>query len=175
MAGSGGGGIFNAGTLTLTYSTVRGNKAYSGGGIDNAGTLTLTRSTVHSNTATNFGGGLLNGAGTVTLRNSTLSGNTADYGGGIWNLARLALYYSTLSGNAAHSGAGGLYAGHGPLSSLVTIQSSILAGNTVDPGTGPDCVVAPGGRLSSQGYNLVGENTGCPLQAAGDRTVAPAD
>src|SRR5262249_44766017 len=52
--GGAGGGIYNAGTLTLTHSTVRGNTATSvGGGIYNAGTLTLTRSTVRSNTATN--------------------------------------------------------------------------------------------------------------------------
>jgi len=110
----------------------------------------------------------------VTLRHSTLSGNTAgSIAGGIFDSGGLALYYSTLSGNAAHSDAGGLwYTGQG----LVTLQSSILAGNTVEVGTGPDCVVATHPeRLSSQGYNLVGENTGCPLQAAGDRTVAPAD
>src|SRR5262249_2494104 len=101
-----------------------------------------------------------------------LSGNTAGFdGGGISNSGRLALHYSTLSGNAAHSGAGGLLAG----GRFVTIQSSILAGNTVEVGTGPDCVVFAGVGVSSQGYNLVGEHTGCPLQAAGDRTVAPAD
>src|SRR5262249_22963627 len=64
-----GGGIFNAGTLTLISSTLSGNAATavngsggagSGGGIFNAGTLTLISSTLSGNAATGgigFGGG----------------------------------------------------------------------------------------------------------------------
>ena len=58
-----GGGIFNAGTLTLTNSTVSGNNAdENGGGIfnDNGGTPMLTNSTVSGNNAAVDGGGIFN-------------------------------------------------------------------------------------------------------------------
>ena len=49
-----GGGIANdAGTLTVTDSTIDNNSVYDGkyggGGIDNAGTLTVTNSTIANN------------------------------------------------------------------------------------------------------------------------------
>src|SRR5204863_9986038 len=79
--------IDNDGTLTLTNSTVSGNRANfaggsKGGGIFNLGTLTLTNSTVSGNTVTHgYGGGIFNG-GTLTLSNSTVSGNSASSSGG---------------------------------------------------------------------------------------------
>ncbi len=50
---SSGGGIFNGGTLTVSYSTLAGDSAPSGsgGGIDNIGTLTVNNSTLSSNWA----------------------------------------------------------------------------------------------------------------------------
>ncbi len=77
-----GGGIYNEGALTLTNSTVSGNRALDGGGIDNEGTLTLTNSTVSSNSASTSGGGIYNG-GRLTLSNSTVSGNRAPAGADI--------------------------------------------------------------------------------------------
>ncbi len=55
---SGGGGIVNAGTLTLTNTIVSGNTAVlgNGGGIANSGALTLFASTVSGNAALNDGG-----------------------------------------------------------------------------------------------------------------------
>jgi hypothetical protein len=44
-----GGGLYNAGTLTLTNSTIRGNTATSGGGLANWGTVILTHSIVAKN------------------------------------------------------------------------------------------------------------------------------
>src|SRR5882724_3095627 len=57
-----GGGLYNAGTLTLTRSTVSGNSTVFGGGLfnDNEGTLTITQSTVSSNSTSDYGGGLYN-------------------------------------------------------------------------------------------------------------------
>jgi hypothetical protein len=87
---SNGGGIVNAGSLTLASSTVSGNAMEyaggNGGGIYNTGTLTLTNSTVSDNSATWDGGGIYN-SGMVTLTNSTVRGNTTDgdSGGGIYN------------------------------------------------------------------------------------------
>ena len=69
---TGGGGIFNEGSLTLNNSTISANIAIDGGGIFNAGTLTLTNSTVSSN---RVGGGIFSEQGTLTLTNTTISGN----------------------------------------------------------------------------------------------------
>ena len=71
-----GGGIYNAGTLVLTNSTVVWNNldfelcidyslgGWDGGGIYNTGTLTLNSSHVDHNWSTNGGGGIYNAYGT---------------------------------------------------------------------------------------------------------------
>jgi len=107
-----GGGIYNEGTLTLTDSTVSGNRALDGGGIDNEGTLTLINSSLSGNSAladdphgTGYGGGIDN-EGTLTLSNSSISSNSASTsGGGIYNGGRLTLTNSSVSGNKAPAGA----------------------------------------------------------------------
>ena len=76
-----GGGVYNAGVLALTNSTVSGNDAGVAGGILNEGVLTLTNSTVSNNSAFEFGGGILN-VGELALTNSTVSGNDAGVDGG---------------------------------------------------------------------------------------------
>ena len=102
FSGGSGGGIFNAGTLTLTDSTLSGNTAFiggRGGGIFNAGTLTLTDSTLSGNTTLidGIGGGFYN-TGTLTLTDSTLSGNSAPLGGGgVYNAGTLAVTRSISS------------------------------------------------------------------------------
>jgi hypothetical protein len=80
-----GGGIYNAGQLTISGSTISGNSKPSvpnypfnnGGGIanDEGGTLTITNSTIYGNSAS-AGGGIAVLAGSVTLSNSILAGNT---------------------------------------------------------------------------------------------------
>jgi pentapeptide MXKDX repeat protein len=70
-----GGGIYNAGTLTLTNATVSGNAATArGGGIYNSGTLALNNVTIADNTANN-GGGISNDVGTVEFRNTIIADN----------------------------------------------------------------------------------------------------
>ena len=101
-----GGGLYNAGTATLTSTTISGNTSgYAGGGIYNSGSLTLTNATVANNTAV-YGGGLYNadcGCGDVTIDNATFSGNFAsEVGGGIYNAAgTVALANSIVAGNGA--------------------------------------------------------------------------
>ena len=59
-----GGGIDNAGTLTVTNCTIDNNEAYlAGGGIYNAGTLTVTNSTIDNNGALSGSGGGIYNAG----------------------------------------------------------------------------------------------------------------
>jgi len=154
-----GGGIENAGTLTLANSTLSGDSAgVFGGGILNEGTLTVSNSTISRNAAPQ-GGGIWNN-GTLTVTDSTLSGNSAPQGGGILNSfvlefdtivsGTLAVTNSTLSGNSASAIGGGIYI---PLGT-VTLANTIIAGNTAP--TGPDV----GGTVTSLGYNLVGNKSG---------------
>jgi uncharacterized repeat protein (TIGR01451 family)/CSLREA domain-containing protein len=88
-ASGNGGGVLNenGSSLTLTASTVSTNNASGatsdGGGIYNAGSVTVTNSTISDNTATNSGGGIFNSSGaTATSTNATISNNN---GGGIVN------------------------------------------------------------------------------------------
>lgn len=86
-----GGGIFNSGSLTVRHSTVEGNFATTsdGAGILNAeqSTLTVNDSTIRNNIAHLNGGGVENFAGTVIITNSTVSGNEGALGGGIANFS----------------------------------------------------------------------------------------
>jgi hypothetical protein len=127
-----GGGIMNAGTLTLAASTLSGNSVSvatfiaEGGGLYNAssGTLTVSGCTLSGNSAISTttliggsgsaqGGGIYN-AGTLTVTNSTLSGNSAtsvgpvlDAGGGIYNSGgTVSISNSTLVNNVARSSNG---------------------------------------------------------------------
>ena len=146
---SAGGGIDNAGTLTVTDSTVSGNTATigDGGGIDNAGTLTVTDSTLSGNTATIGDGGGIDNAGTLTVTDSTLSGNSAgSLGGGIDNAGTLTVTDSTLSGNSAVDAAGVATSGN------LSLGATIVANST----SGGDCYGTPSDDL---GYNLDDDGT----------------
>lgn len=165
---TGGGGIINSGTTTLTNSTVSGNSSphgVGGGGIYNSGgTLTLGNSTVSGNSTvgTSSGGGILNG-GTLTLANSTVSGNTTTgLGGGIYNyIATLTLTNSTVSGNASTGVAGG----GGILNyGTLTLTSSTVSGNsTASPGGG-----AGGGGILNYGTATLTNGT-----VTGNTTTGP--
>ena len=121
-----GGGIDNAGSLSLVNTTISGNSAVGtalpsgfgaalGGGIDNSGTLSVTNSTFSGNSAmggSGSGGGGIDNAGSLSLVNTTISGNSAvgfalgselaaAVGGGIDNAGSLSLVNTTISGNSA--------------------------------------------------------------------------
>jgi PKD domain-containing protein len=168
------GGIWNNGTLTVNFSTIKGNTGLGdGGGILNLGILTLNDSSVIRNHG-DSGGGISNGStgsailATAYINNSTLSGNSSgSRGGGIGNPSAGTLYLNnaTVSGNqdAGFPGGGGIYneGGH------VTAQNSILAGNVSSSSGGMDC----SGTIISFGYNLIGNTSGCTFTSStGDLT-----
>lgn len=83
---SGGGGIWNWGTTTITNSRIVGNKATDGAGIENSYsdcTLNVVGSNIHDNVASRRGGGISN-YGTATIRYSMIHNNKAGIGGGIY-------------------------------------------------------------------------------------------
>jgi hypothetical protein len=107
-----GGGIWNAGTLTVAYSTLRDNTtAGAGGGIGNEfGELTLSHSTLSGNHALFSGGGVVTGAGHLRILQCTISGNEAmQHGGGVASASPLIVANSTISGNSSFDNGGGIY------------------------------------------------------------------
>ena len=79
-----GGSISNEdnGTLTITNSTISGNKAEDDGAIRNLGTLEVSNSTLSGNTSNGTAGGIYNdNEATATVTDSTFSGNSAADGG----------------------------------------------------------------------------------------------
>jgi CSLREA domain-containing protein len=157
--GGDGGGIQNAGILTLSRITVSGNRAgegglsspgWAGGGIYNSGTLTVTDSTISGNNGGDgggagrstgagqggFGGGIRN-TGTLDVKNSTISGNHAGNGGGMGFV------------DACCAGGGGNGGGIDNFGTL-TISNSTISGNT--PGNG----AAAGRPLTGNGPNGAG-------------------
>ena len=177
-----GGGIYNAGTLTLESCDVRNNTlavigAFGAGIYSTGGTVLLDRVTVDSNTGAVFGGGVYAGGGTITIRDSAISRNTAGLGAGLRLASATALLENaTITGNAASNEGGGiaLTAGSTTLANVtvagnsatkgsggialtsadVVIRNSLLAGNTPD-----ECR----GSLLSLGSNLVENGAGCTL------------
>ncbi|HEX4129272.1 MAG TPA: right-handed parallel beta-helix repeat-containing protein [Pirellulales bacterium] len=159
---TGGGGIANAGTLTVSNSTVSGNSAEYGGGIDDyEGTLTVINSTISGNSATYIGGGISAESDneyalyTLTVTGSTLSGNSAADGGAIdtGGPGQAVVSNSTVTNNTATTGAGGGVendasnceiddttvsgnTGTGVFSryGALTVNGSVISGNTPPPG-----------------------------------------
>ncbi len=143
-AGSGG-GITNAGTLTMTNSLIKGNYADGGGGggIKNANNLTLIDSRVTLNTAEASGGGIRNVHDTnaqAIVINTTVDQNKAgNNGGGIENASTgttLSLINTTVSDNFARRSGGGVYnsgttVGTIIFNSLITDNRALLNGGGI--------------------------------------------
>jgi hypothetical protein len=141
-----GGGILNAGTLTVTDATISGNSAsVEGGGIDNelSGTLTVTNSRISGNTANNAGG--IRNDGTLAITSSAISGNAAVGAGGIDSYGMLTLTNSTISGNTAVN-AGGI-----DVVGTATITFSTISGNSA---AGSDDFIEAGGINIQGGISL---------------------
>jgi hypothetical protein len=109
-----GGGIYNAGTLSVMNTTFTGNYAwYGGGAIFNNGSATIANSTFSGNGVSIYasgGGAILNNGSTATLTitNSTFSGNYADLGsfgtGAIFNRGSIVTLSNTILANDPDAG-----------------------------------------------------------------------
>jgi hypothetical protein len=139
-SGTNGGGLFNnlAATASIERSTISDNLAdFSGGGIVNAGQLTLTNSTVSGNGpepgATALSGGGIENHGTMLVKGTQVSGNLAEVGGGIDNPGTASLWNSSVRANVATDSGGGI-ANTGSL----TLKNTDVSDNTPD-----DCVGCP--------------------------------
>jgi hypothetical protein len=108
-----GGGIANAGNLTLNFVTITGNSAPDAGGLFNSGRALIVHSVIKANTASagdGAGGGIYNQTGgTLTVFETLVAGNHAsDSGGGILtnNGASTSIIQSTIEKNTAATGGG---------------------------------------------------------------------
>jgi hypothetical protein len=163
-----GAGIMNEGVLLLRSTVVTENSASSeygsayGGGIYNAGILTIIDSSITGNRASPYstgrGAGVYNSA-KLTIVNSLISENVADSllnaaaGGGIYNGSSATIIDSSLQDNRAHGewawGAGISNAG------VLTVEGSTIAGNCACSPWSDD---GPGG-IDNYGGTVVVRNT----------------
>ncbi len=148
----GDGGYFGDDSSTLTNVTAVGNSAARyGAGISIDGEATLTNVTVSGNSMQDVGsGGVDIDTGPATLNNVTITGNIVD------------------ADNDGLGDGGGLFVESG---APVTVQNTIVAGNTDRGGQAPDCAQETGTGLVSGGHNLIGTTAGCNFVAGpGDLT-----
>jgi len=168
----GGGVDVDDGTLTTSDVAIDGNEADGDGGgvwVD-TGDLDLFFSTVSNNKASGHGGGIASGVALSTIINSTVSGNSADgSGGGIYfnsSGSPMKLNNATVGENIADadansSGQGGGIASVGGVGFDPDVGNSIVARNINTLGGAPDC----DGTVNSDGYNLIGQDTGCTFNS----------
>lgn len=161
-----GGGVRNAGTLTLDSDTVRRNETHSwmgggilnqetgklsvrtstitenvvpedGGGIYNRGSMSIDFSRItYNQTVDGYGGGLLN-LGTATITESTIAKNQATFDGGIYNRGTLEIQRSTINNNTTtNSGEDGEAGGIGNGGSLRLINSTVSMNRSAGHGGG---------------------------------------
>jgi hypothetical protein len=81
-----GGGVYNGGghDLTITGSTISGNRADAGGGVSNRGSFDLASGSISKNSATSYGGGVDTSGTGVFTDGGTVNGNKAPTGADIY-------------------------------------------------------------------------------------------
>jgi hypothetical protein len=130
----------------------------SGTGNFDPSSLTITNSTILGNRAGNWGGGVDNsGYDRATITNSTISGNVASEGGGLFNFGVSTLTHSTLSGNTASSRGGGLINLGGAEGIRIRLNRTLISGNTAPRGRE---IFAQAGRtyFYASNFNLFGHS-----------------
>jgi hypothetical protein len=193
-----GGAVYlnNNTALTVRRTLFEGNTAVLGGAIHNQNdsVMTIADSTLHKNVATDDGAAFfLKNSAKTTVVNTTVSGNVANRDGGavaIGDAHQATITNSTLTANRADGDGNGSGDGGGifvdpdldepgqPFTGAIRLSSTIVAGNS-DSAAGAvhrDCSGTP---VTSLGFNLVGDATGCGLAAAASDQVgtgpAPID
>jgi hypothetical protein len=140
-ASQSGGGIYAAvggEKTTLTDSLVTDNSAYSAGGIAAGGEVTLTDSVVTSNVATGGrGGGIDDGLGLkTTLTDSTVSDNSAPSGGGIATANGVLDVNGSVISGNTASGSGGGIYDYGVSPGVYLTDSAVSGNSAADAGVG---------------------------------------
>ena len=154
-----GGGIYNAGTMTMNATTFKNNgvnignePGESGGAIYNAGTgiATITASTFSGNIASQSAGGIAN-VGMMTITNSTISANSTTLAGiasgaAISNAGSIHISYTTITANAGTT-SGAVFSAP----DTIEINNSIVANNLPADCSYPAISWISGPNLDSDG------------------------
>ncbi len=173
--------IFNIMGATVSISGL--TFTHGNGAIGNGGVLTLTNDIFTANQAVNVhggGGGAITNGGILTLSRDTFTGNTATaapgdsvFGGALWNQGQAAIDHCTFQNNQAIGGSGilndyfsgsfgGAIANSG---GKLTITTSTFTGNEA---------ISAAGATRAGGGAIDNDNTGSPLNAAGNPDIATA-
>jgi CSLREA domain-containing protein len=193
VTATGGGVAVDGGSLEIADTRIEHNAAERGGGVFNAGALTLRDSTVSENEATTdsgsaFGGGLSAEGGQTTIDATTFVENEATSGpaprggaihvgaGGSLVLTRSTLDANRATGTFASAGSALSVANGNATVTGATITDNVssaaaverIIGSLTVAGTavanpGPNC----NGVTGSGGYNVVDDNT-CGVVGPGD-------
>ena len=176
ISGSGASRVFAIGsgaTVSISRLTIADGFADQGGGIDNAGTLTI-RDAIFSgdqvlgdSAATGIGGGILNEPGatlsvaqTAFLNNQAVGGAAGrGFGGGLMNQGTATVTGATFTNNTAIGGANFLGVGGGIANrngGTLTVESSTFMGNQALDGLGG---VAGGGAINNRNSSLTVDNS----------------
>ncbi|MBI5302090.1 MAG: hypothetical protein HY868_08140 [Chloroflexi bacterium] len=188
-----GGGIINAGSLTLNNCIITRNQiggallgilTYGGSGIYNSGALTITNSTISDNRDANnsAGGGGIYNDGTFYLSNSIVRNNQSRTisrygivgGGGICNRGTATITSSTIISNTAtgytFGGGGGIYN-----DGTLTIISSVVRENNATQTFGGGIMNAAQGALTIRTSTLANNTTnqdGGGIENVGTLTIS---
>ena len=165
-----GGGISNAGIMSVTNSTFTGNTASSGGGIVNwSGTLTVTNSTIAGNIAnTGWGGGIYSHTSTTTLKNTIIANNSGENCGGTITNGGNNLDSGNTCGWGTSNGSlsntnpllGSLSNNGGPTQTMQLLASS----PAIDTGSASFCGAAPVNGVDQRGMTRP-QGAGCDIGA----------
>ncbi len=182
---TGGGGIYNGGTLTVSNSTFSNNfstqNGGGGGGIKNhyEAMLTVRNSTFSNNGSGSFGGGIFNNGATLTVSNSTFAdnwttGGSGTAGGGINNyLGTVTVSNSTFTNNRVGDNQTGQPGWGGGISSggtggKLTVVNSTFADNTARNGGGG---IFNWGGLSTVSNSTLSGNSSAFFTGGGIRNI----
>jgi len=186
-----GGGVANAGYLTLSNDTIYANNltvpGSNGGGVSNDGTLIMYNDTVAFNNVIGNGGGIYNSAlGNATLINVTIGNNTATGSGtGIDNEGEFAIGNTIVAGDTNPSNTGapdvvGAYNAQGD-TNLIGLTDSTSSGFPTSTPTAPITLIGVNGRRVNPDLDPLGNyggptetmqpRIGSPVVAAGDVTL----
>lgn len=162
---SGGGGVDNAGTLTVNKSNFYTNTALSGGAIFNTGTVTITNSNLSGNSPYFFGHsascGAIDNRSTMTITNSTFYSNYANNnstaGGAICNGGTLTITGTTFNDNQSQGNNGGYGGAIYNYAGTLSVTNSTFYLNSATTG---------GGAIYSQGGTVQISNSTFGINAA---------
>jgi CSLREA domain-containing protein len=172
-----GGGVANAGNLSVFHTTMTGNRAAAGGAIatQSGANTGLFNATLSGNTATGNGGGITT-AGSLQAQRATIANNTAASGGGLFVEGDIEIAPSTALWSV-------LFDGNSTACGGFTSNRSPWSGNLSDDAT---CAFAPGEGTNStdSGIRSLANNggptdthalpAGSPAINAGDPNICSA-